>query len=158
MATRYTVDQILNSPLEAGWAAPLCAMDAFPGGRARCVYVHFCFCCAAGDIALKVNRDYFYDCFCGGVVGLATCTNGICWGTTRTMLREKYRIPGLEVLDIAVVTALPCCYLAQALNHVEIMEMRGGAPLPVALPVAPAQVVMPSSYQAPAVVVVRTMG
>ena len=64
------------------------------------------------------------------------CTNGLCWGPTREAVRGKYgNVPGLLVLDVAITTCLPSCYLAQALNHADILEMGRGPPS--ALPVAP---------------------
>lgn len=139
---------------EPGWAAPIADMAAWPGGFTRCLYVHACCCLAAGDVAQKVGRDYCVDCCWGGICGIATCTNGLCWGPTRTQVRRSYgNVPGAQLVDIAVTTLLPCCYLAQALNHIDIFEERarrvGGAPpvaLPVARPVAPpAQAVMAPS-------------
>ena len=155
-ATSRAIDAVMTHTLESGWATPLCDMSAWPGGRPRCLYVHFCWPCAAGDVAVRVGRSYWWDCVCGGFLGIATCTNGLCWGVTRTHLREQHKIPGLELLDIAVTSLFPCCYLAQALNHLQVMDMRqsGAAPLPVALPVAaPTQRAMPASYQAPTLVV-----
>ena len=129
---------ILAHTGEPGWAASLMDMGAWPGGSPRCCYVHFCCCLAAGDVALRVDRNYFYDCCWGGIFGIATCTNGLCWGPTREAVRGKYgSVPGVLVLDVAVTTLLPCCYLAQALNHIDILEMGRGPALPVALPVAP---------------------
>lgn len=53
------------------WEADFWDMSAAPGGTTRCLYVHFCFPCAAGDIAHRVtgSHGYWIDCICGGLAG-----------------------------------------------------------------------------------------
>ena len=150
------VRAVLSHTGEPGWVASLLDMAAPPGGTGRCVYVHFCFCCAAGDVAARVGRPYLVDCLFGGIFGLATCTNGLCWGPTRAMVREHYgNVPGHLLVDIAATTLLPCCYLAQSLNHMDLLEAAraSSAALPVAppvpLPVAPLQAVMGTGQPPP---------
>ena len=73
------------------------------------------------------------------------------------MVREHYgNVPGHVLVDVAATTLLPCCYLAQSLNHMDILEAARASSAalpvappvalpvapPVALPVAPPQAVM----------------
>jgi hypothetical protein len=80
------------------------------------------------------------------------------------MVREHYgNVPGHLLVDIAATTLLPCCYLAQSLNHMDLLEAARASsaalpvappvPLPVAppvpLPVAPLQAVMGTGQPPP---------
>ena len=141
--------------LEGAWLAPLCEMSAPPGGCNRCLYVHFCWPCAAGEVAERVGRSYMLDFCCGGPWCCYYGVYGICWGLTRSQLRNRDNIAGSAVEDCCLATCCPPCYLAQALNHLDIKQQQiaqanntpylalmpnmHSAPIPVGIPVgAPA--------------------
>jgi hypothetical protein len=118
----------------AGWQAPLWDMGAPPGGAHRCLYVHVCWPCAAGDIAARTHGVWAIDAICGGVLGCFFCFYCVPWALTRQRLRNADSIDGNLACDCLVTTALPPCYLAQALNH---MELRDSARTAAALARAP---------------------
>lgn len=115
------------------WLAPLCDMAAAPGGMDRCLYVHACFCLAAGEVAQRTGGSYFLDCAIGGILGFGYCFSCCVWAPTRARLRMMHGIPGDALEDLVVTGALPCCYLAQALNHLDLVgsaTARAGAGAP----------------------------
>jgi len=141
-----------DSPIPGKWEASFWDMSAAPGGTTRCLYVHFCFPCASGDIAHRVtgSNGYYVDCICGGLVGMVstlsssrrdrmclTCFEPILfsalqyfgfysvpWACTRSRLRARDGIPGSYDSDCCSITWCPFCYLAQALNHLDIVDER----------------------------------
>ena len=108
------------------WLSRLSDAAGAPGGEARCVYVHACWCLAAGEVAARVPRNppeaRLLDCLCGGIVGCAVCAYCVCWGVTRTRLRHQYNIPGNSFADLATTLLCPTCYLSQALNHLDLAQ------------------------------------
>lgn len=67
---------------------------------------------------------------------------GIPWSFTRTAIRHRDGIPGSCVEDCIAITCCPCCYLAQALNHLDLVDdaaaVVGRMPGPVVTVGAPA--------------------
>lgn len=112
------------------WQSDLFDMTGAPGGKDRCVYTHLCFPCAAGDVARRTGGSYCLDCAIGGTLGMVYAFAGCLWGATRTQLRLQHNIPGSTLEDFCVTTLLPCCYLSQALNHLDIVDA-ARAPLPI---------------------------
>ena len=139
-----------DSPIPGKWEASFWDMSAAPGGATRCLYVHFCFPCASGDIAHRVtgSNGYYVDCICGGLVGMVSCPRkflcltcfgrfeipfsslqyfgfySVPWACTRSRLRARDGIPGSYDSDCCSITWCPFCYLAQALNHLDIVDER----------------------------------
>ncbi len=108
------------------WKSDLLDMMGHPGGRDRCVYTHLCFPCAAGDVARRTGGSYFTDCAIGGTLGMWYFFSGCIWGPTRTRLRLMHGIAGSVIDDFCLTSLLPCCYLSQALNHLDIVDAQRG--------------------------------
>ena len=109
------------------WRAELLEMSAPPGGDARCVGAHVCWPFYAGEVAARTGGVYFVDCVLGGVLAFFYCANGLFWAPTRSRLRQLHNIPGSLLEDCVVVTVLPCCYITQALNHLDIVDAEAAA-------------------------------
>jgi Cys-rich protein (TIGR01571 family) len=129
------------------WLSKLSDASGAPGGEGRCVYVHLCWCLAAGDVAARVPHNppeaRLLDCLCGGLLGCAVCTYCMCWGVTRTRLRHQHNIPGNSFVDHIITLLFPTCYLSQALNHLDLAQGAKYAVPPSGLAArAPVQVVM----------------
>ncbi len=121
-----------SAPLGAGrlagrWQSDLCDMAGAPGGTDRCLYVHLCWPLAAGEVAQRTGGNYFLDCCIGGTLGFAYAFSCFIWAPSRARLRTLHGIPGSLLEDVAVTALLPCCYLAQALNHLDIVDARAHA-------------------------------
>lgn len=114
----------IYDPTKRGaWLASFWEMHAAPGGTDRCLYVHACWPCAAGDVAKRVGLYYTWDCLLGGLIGmLLTSTYFVCFGYTRSVLRGKFDIPGNLLMDSIATCLFPCCFLAQSLNHLDLAE------------------------------------
>ena len=97
-------------------------MDALPGGRDRCLFVHCCVCLAAGEVAKRSGGHYAVDCCCAGVAGMYIGFYPLCWGWTRAQLRGNFGIPGNLCMDVLITGVFPCCYLSQALNQLDLAE------------------------------------
>lgn len=52
---------------------------------------------------------------------------GVPWGLTRSQIRRRDGIPGTFLGDCIAVTCCPCCYLAQALNHLDLVDAAAAA-------------------------------
>lgn len=120
-----------ESEQTGAFLAPFWDMSAEPGGSSRCLYVHFCFPCAAGDVAERVfgpqSYAYYVDCCCGGLVGMYFGFYAVPWACTRTQLRVQDRIRGTYDNDCCAAFWFPCCVLAQELNHLDIRDARRAA-------------------------------
>lgn len=126
LAVRAGLQPLGSGRLAGRWLAPLCDMTAHPGGMDRCVYVHLCWPLAAGEVAQRTGGNYVVDCCVGGVFGFGYMFSCLVWSTTRTRLRALHGIPGDVAEDCVVTGLLPCCYLAQALNHLDLVDMAAG--------------------------------
>jgi Cys-rich protein (TIGR01571 family) len=104
------------------WLSDFWDIRGAPGGDARCLYTHFCWCLAAGDVADKVGGSYALDCGVG-FFGMYWCIYWIPFGLTRTRLRTAHGIEGSLMEDFLATACCPCCYLSQALNHLELVEL-----------------------------------
>ena len=122
LKTRYRAERPRHiDPGSRGqWLASFWDMEAGPGNRDRCFYVHFCPCLAAGEVAKRLGGSYALDCCFGGVGGLYVGYYPCVWAFTRTKLRMQFGIAGNWCSDFWLIALFPCCYLAQALNHLDI--------------------------------------
>lgn len=147
----FTYD-VPNKSLPAGtWGTPLSSFDGPPGGCDRCLWTHFCWPFAAGEVAQGIpgppslscatrevccGNAYGADCCLGGVAGCALCLYCLLWGKTRTRLRRAYNIPGSEFADHCITLLFPTCYLTQALNHLQMSPPPPQLSMVSTLPVA----------------------
>jgi len=121
------------------WQAPLWDMSAPPGGEARCLMAHACWCLLAGEVADRTGGSCLVDGLVGGTWGCFTCAYMPLWALTRYRLRQRHGIEGSIAEDCLVAGCLPPCYLAQALNHLDIVEgVAPRSPLQAAAAVAQA--------------------
>ena len=117
---------------EGIWHSPL--NDCGGGCTERCLYTHFLFCCAAGEIASRIpgpppggfsnlccGNAYATDCCLGGLLGCGFCFNCIVWAPTRSRMRMVYNIPGSSLADHIITFLFPTCFLVQGLNHLDAM-------------------------------------
>ena len=87
--------------------------------------------CLYGE-AESVNGFHYSHCSrieCHSSTGNALA--GVPWGLTRSQIRRRDGIPGTFLGDCIAVTCCPCCYLAQALNHLDLVDaaaVAGAAP------------------------------
>ena len=103
-----------------GWKSPLCDLAGEPGGCERCAYTHLCFCLAAGEVAEKTGGSWLVDCCLASTLGCLYFSYCFCWGCTRSRLRAQQGIPGSLCCDFVTTLLCPPCYLAQALNHLDL--------------------------------------
>ena len=104
------------------WRAELLEAAAPPGGEERCVCAHLCWPFYAGEVAERTGGLYVVDCFLGGVLAFFFCFQGLFWAPTRARLRRVHNIKGSLIEDCVVTTLLPCCFITQALNHLDIVD------------------------------------
>ena len=130
--------------LPGQWRADLCGCTAPPGNLNRCCYVTWCTCCAAGDVAQRVGRNYWLDCAlacCGAVfipaLNAPVSIHPLVWGLTRQAVRVRAGIPGAYLDDVLTTMFCGCCAIAQELNHLDL-ELAALVPQPASAG-APAQ-------------------
>lgn len=112
----------IDPSLRGEWHASFWEMEDAPGGHDRCLYVHVCWCLAAGEVAKRTGGSYSLDCCLGGVAGMYIGFYPCCWGLTRARLRALHGIPGSLPADVCATALFPCCYLAQALNQLDVAD------------------------------------
>lgn len=119
-----------------GWTVDPCDVCALPGGSGRCVYVTFCPCFAAGEVASRVTGAYYaLDC-CPPVLLAAACIpipiHCLLWSWTRHKLVRQYGIDEPhETCAGSCLKMILCsqCLLCQELNELDIRDYaRSSAP------------------------------
>jgi Cys-rich protein (TIGR01571 family) len=111
----------IDPSLRGAWHTSFWALEALPGGHDRCLFVHLCWCMAAGEIAKRTGGSYSLDCCLGGIAGMYVGFP-VCFGVTRARLRAQHGIPGSLAADICLTAVCPCNYLAQALNQLDVAD------------------------------------
>jgi Cys-rich protein (TIGR01571 family) len=112
----------LDPSLRGRWLSSFWDMHELPGGADRCIFVHACFCLAAGEVAKRTGQSYYQDCCLGSIAGMWIGFYPFLYGFTRMKVRAMYGIPGNYGADVCLTGLFPCCYLAQALNQMDLAE------------------------------------
>jgi len=101
---------------------------------------HLLWCLPAGEVAARTGGSALVDGFCGGLVCCCLtpplCLYAVPWAMTRARLRAQLGHPPDALSDALVACCLPPCYLAQALNELDLAGAAGAPAL--SAPAAPA--------------------
>ena len=105
-----------------------CCCNCCSNGPLTCLYVWFCGCCAAGDVAQAAGKDYC--CTCCVIPFFCPCITPCYLNGDRAALAARYNINDpLGGCNACCLFYLGCgmCLLVQELAEIEYQKTKGGS-------------------------------